>query len=199
MGDAAERSEGSTGSPGGWTFGDLIGDTDPFRILSRITSGDPLELAPACTRFLHEEALLMDADSLHERAAARIAATACDYDGEEQATWIRSRIDLAARAILIEEVEAERACMPMGVCEPRYEYLSYLLAVEYDFARRAAVEFNELPRECRAAFYALVLENKSVDECLEAGMGPKETLRDNANAAIDVLMKAVDKYEEPNG
>ncbi len=168
---------------------ELLQGADPESILARISQGDPLRLCALVGKRLRERSLMIDPDRVHEKSLAVMAlAAARATEPQLDLEWVLKALDLAIERVLREDREEERVaagCPPENPAH--YAFIHLAFATEPGMTRSAAVAFNDLPPLARRAFYALLVEGKSVEECLEEGLGPREFLRMNILQSLKAL------------
>lgn len=171
----------------------------PSDIIARLTNGDPLELTRRCAIRARARAHLVDLDRLVHRTIAHLGIVGPIYDGEPPLdAWLDECIDHAIDQLLREDTLEEReGRTAIDSWDARYSFLTLMVAVPPRFTRRACVTFNSLAPENRLAFFKLVIECESVEECLAAGMGPPETLRGRCMSGIRALLDLGD--DGPSG
>jgi len=166
---------------------ELLRASRPRDVLARLTDGDPLGLRERCRERLRLRAVLVSENRLFLRSVARVAYASMTYRGTPAlATWLRERIDQALRELLTEDYEADRVEEPQAddEDEERYAFLTDVLGVDTVVARRASVVFNSLPDPVRQAFWALVIEGKSINRHVAEGHGPGRRVRARVKRAI---------------
>lgn len=158
-------------------------------VFAAISQGDPLGLAERSTRRQRERAFLLDTDRVFERALLRTAFAADTWrDGEPLEPWLVQRVDEAIDDLLLQDESEHRQSPTLSdEWDERYVFIIYLLGIEPRFARRACVGFNGLGAPARRAFFALLIEERSVDECVAAGHGPRERLLITVRSTFAVL------------
>lgn len=57
-------------------------------------------------------------------------------------------------------------------------------------ARRAAVTFNSLDAQTRKVFFALIVEERPIDACADAGLGDRNTLSETVQSAFRAVLTA---------
>lgn len=161
----------------------------PKQLLEAFAQADPLGLFERCSRYSWDEALFLEPERLHHHAAARVAAMAPVRPPTlPLAEWLDGCIAFAARALVTQDQEDERAGNPLA--DPwgaRHSFICEALGRPAEDGRRACTAFNGLPSRVRRAFFALVMERKSVQECVDAGFGPREWLRSSCLRALAAL------------
>jgi DNA-directed RNA polymerase specialized sigma24 family protein len=156
----------------------------PREVLARIVPGDPLEVRARVAEALRAECVLLDADRVHLRALALVARAAPRYAGRPAlAAWIADSARQAIQEILREDAESARLELDAAFVE-----LARPLGLDPEALRRGCAAFNRLPRGSRAAFVALLLEGRSLDELArEAGESATAVAR-RARQALDALL-----------
>lgn len=177
----------------------LVGDCAKT-VLARLNQGDgdPLEIAEHCRERIAHHAILVSEPRLYLRSIARIAYASMKYAGEpELSAWLNDRIDQGLAELLIEDREAERLGSN-GQLDPeqRYTFLTEVLGVDPHVAREAAVVFNDLPDDVRHAFWALVVEGKSLNRHVAEGHGPLTGARARVKRAIIAISTLNDPGDE---
>jgi len=148
-------------------------------VLAKLVEGDPLNIHERCMQRMRSRAVLVSLDRLALRAMARIARFAMKYRGlPELELWIRAQIDDSIEDLIVEDREAERACIPSTSSENGpYGFVSEALGVEPALARRVCVVFNNLADVERRAFWAVVMEGKPIERCAAEGQGSLADMR----------------------
>ena len=181
---------------------EILDCRDPKEILARLAHGDPLHLYERCAQQTRERCLLIDVDRLFELALAVVATTAAVVPGDRVGTsdWMNSQIDRAIDSILNEDQETERRAVdPCDPEDPSFALVRDVFGVEPTLARSVTVVFNGLPRRIRRVFFALVVEARSIDECVEEGLGNVESLRTSVRHAFRVLGHLDDSHDRSSG
>ena len=92
--------------------------------------------------------------------------------------WLEARIAEALVELMEEQAESERRADPLDASERAfYRELARRLSLPPKRGRAACVGLNAEPLEVRHAFFALVVEGKSVKRYADAGFGPQERVR----------------------
>lgn len=73
----------------------------------------------------------------------------------------------------------------------RFAFLAETLGIPVALARRACVAFNYLPDRIRGAYYAVLVEGKTVNRYVAEGHGPPERVRADIEAAIRAISDAI--------
>jgi hypothetical protein len=162
-------------------------------VLSRLVDGDPLEIEARCLEELREQAFLLCVSRVHLRSVARIAHAAMRYRGEPALdVWLKERVEHSIKELLEEDREEERVGVPPSQpWDPRYAFVSEALGIEPTLARRACVAFNLLPHEVRCAYYAVVVDGKTIHRYVAEGHGPPDRARSHLKLALRTLGKAI--------
>ncbi len=169
----------------------LVGS--PREVLARIVPNDPLGLRAVVAQGLRDSAMFLDSDRVHLRALALVARAAPRYHGRPDfPLWVRGHAGRAIEEILREESESASADP-----DPAFQQLARPLGLDPAAMRRACLVFNRLPEPERAAFQALVVEGRGLDELARtAGQSATELAR-RARRALDALLQAAQL--EPSG
>ena len=186
-------------APRGYPGSALLSGDRAKTVLRRLHDGDPLGIAQRCREHIRERALLVAEQRLYLRAIARIAYASMKYRGDPPLSmWLTARIDQALEELVTEDRECERLD-PHGSQNPeeRYAFLTEALGVDATTAREAAIVFNDLPTEVRQAFWALVIEGKSLNRQVAEGHGPRGALRARVKRAIVAISTLSDPGEDP--
>ncbi len=177
----------------------LTGDS-PREILRRLLDSDPLGLELRIRDRLAQRALLLDPERLLARAGAR---TAYAVHGSRiqvpTREFVLGCIDEAIEELVREDHESERSSQPLAAHDQRFDFLADALGVRVEKARRACVVFNELPDEVRRAYWALVIEGRSVARCGSLGLGSPEEVEGNVKRALLALSLLEDPGPQGRG
>lgn len=162
----------------------------PGELIELFSHADPLRLFERSARYLWEEALLVEPERIAYHLAARVAAMASLRPRAMSLdAWLLDCLAFVARDLVTRDREDERLGQP--VVDPwgaRQQFICEAIGCPLDDARRRCVAFNGLSRGVRKIFFALVMERRSVEECLEMGLGPGERLRAGCRTALDRLL-----------
>jgi DNA-directed RNA polymerase specialized sigma24 family protein len=185
----------------------LAGAT-PREVLSRIVQDDPLHVRERVATALREGAYLLDADQVQLRSLALVARHAARYRGRpEFGAWLDGLVAEAVQSILREEAEREcsldvanedrgrgaDACRERSAAHETLVPAVFLalakpLGLEPAAMGRACAAFNRLPTTDRTAFFALVLDSRSLDELArESGESATEIAR-HARRGLDAIL-----------
>jgi hypothetical protein len=165
-----------------------IAERSPEVALRRLVEHDALHLHEAIQPRLRARFLLLDAERVFQRTCARVAYSAATGEppaAEQLSSWFQARIDEAARDCLAAD---ERALADgRAVAEDPEHYLQFLwnFLVPPEHLLFASVQFHGLPEHTRRCFFALLMEQCSVSECLARGLGPEEQLRKEVLRALE--------------
>lgn len=189
--DPEDSASGATPADSGDIPAVLRGSS-PKQILERLMEGDPLELWPRCRERMETLAFLVDPARVELRSIAWIAHAAPRYRGAPPlAVWLAEIIDRAIGEIAAEDREAEREGLPLpDGSEPAFRFVSELLGIEPQLARRAAVAFNSLTSEVRSAWFAVAVMGKTVHRYVAEGHGPPEAVRARMKLALETIARA---------
>ena len=159
------------------------------QVLARIVPGDPLRLRARVARRLRERALFLEADAILMRALALTARAARDRgDREALGDWLDARVDEA-----LADLSDEGAAAGAGVdgAGSALALLAKPLGLPPDAMARACRRFNRQPEPIRQAFFALVVEGRSMEAAAtELGCSALEAAR-RARTGLDVFRAAV--------
>ena len=177
-----ERETLETRAEPGFPGSEFLRQRTPKQVLARIVEGDPLGVRGRCMERLRSRALLLSLDRLVLRSMARAARAAMAYRGHPQlASWLNARIDAAIRDLISEDRENERAGLlhnePGEPEDPHYAFVSEALGVDPALARRVCVVYNDLSELQRQAFWAVVMEKKTIHRYAAEGHGPPDQIR----------------------
>ncbi|MCI0657230.1 MAG: hypothetical protein L0170_09190 [Acidobacteria bacterium] len=174
----------------------LLRGAGPEEILARISPDDPLRLYEIAASRLRERFLLIEPEHAHERLLVRLAFIGPQTpEADLSLPWVLQQADLVIQRLLDEEREEERKS-PFD-CDPedeRHRHMRAAFLVEGRFARTASFSFNNLPERARRSFFLLLLENRSVEDCLGLGFWEKEELRRDIWRCLGAL-----GYPDPQG
>ena len=198
---ASRPADGSASRPGwrpasGWR--DVLAGRQPDQILTRLLDGDPLRLRWLVAQEIRGSAYFLNADRVQLRALARIAHDVPLVGPPADGRWIREHVAGAVGDVLVEERRAV-SNLKHGVREEDspldvLDALAGPLGFEGLDLRVACDAFNRMESGDRHAFFALVVERRSLDDAAEAcSLSPAE-LGKRARAALlgtlDALKKA---------
>jgi hypothetical protein len=184
--------------PGDWRA--LFDAADSREVLTRLMRDDPLGLRGRVAARLLQRAYLLDVDRALLRSFARTARAAHGYRGDPPlGAWLDERIDEALADLLIEDHEAARAGAPVDERQAAvFATLGRPLGLAALELRSACVAFNRLPAGDRAAFHALAIRGRTLDELARER---DESASDTARAArrgLDALLGATSAPEQPS-
>lgn len=162
--DPDEEEPQGGGGPEERDWLEIVSSGDAHAILERLARENPLDLAQRCTDRTRAKAVLLDAERVLLRAAARIAYHAHRYDASRSLDgWIAERIDQAIEDLLREDYEEDLESVPLDPNDERYLSFATILRAPVQAVRRACVVFHALPLEERAAFWAMLIDFKPLD------------------------------------
>ena len=171
---------------------DILADPSFQETLREFRLEDPRRLVRRNARRLRERALLLDPSRLMMGTMVRIAMFRDDFDGGTAIpAWIDERIDETIADLLVQDLEDERAGLP--VKEPlqsRYAYLVRSLQIEAPRARRACILVNELPTSQRKVFFEIVCMLQPTRSLVEARLGKKKEITLLYEAALGTLERS---------
>ena len=160
--------------------------------------GVPFQRLVAVAReVLWRQAYLIDPAFLCERSAG-ILAREWVLTGRSDLTERHLR-DCVLQAIgdVLSEEETRLFDGVEGDCpQRRFDFLVHHFGVPQAGAWSAAARYNQLSRWARCAFQALVIEGKTVEECLAAGMGPEARLRKEVRRGLKALLCIEDLWPD---
>lgn len=172
-------------------------------LVRRLWEDDPMQLSRRCARRLAQRALLLEAARVERRARARIALTAtletarADSAGGEGTRWVAEGVDAAIDDLLrADERGAAREEVARRTPEADDDLpaavLCGTLGIEPASLPRACATFNGLPEPTRRAFFAAVVEGKSIASCAQAatttnGADPQVVIRRRLVEAFSAL------------
>ncbi len=180
-GEEALPAESEPARPREWRR--WLAGASPREILARIVPGDPLGVRAMVARRLRADALLLDADRVHLRALARCAREAPAYRGRPPIEpWLEENITAAIDDLSHEDGEAAALGRASAIAD-----LARPLGLDPVAMQGACREFSRLPAHDRRAFFALVLEQRPLDEVARRdGISASEAAR-RARRALVVL------------
>jgi DNA-directed RNA polymerase specialized sigma24 family protein len=189
-----DRDPSAAATPGAWR--QWLAGGSSREVLARIVPEDPLEIREHVASALRDGAYLMDAQRVALRCFALVARHALRYRGRpELLEWLQALARESILAILRDDGEAERKPVAAGR-EPGREHgeafaaLAKPLGLEPDAMGRACLAFNRLPHADRAAFFALVIAGRSLEELVrQSGESATEIAR-RARRALDAILAA---------
>lgn len=193
------RESGRAELPPTYPGSELLYGDRPKTVLHRLNDGDPLGLRQRGRERIQMRAVLISENRLYLRSLARVAYASMKYRGDPPlGTWLSDRIDQSLEELLNEDRFAnwgreEEEEDP----EERYKFLTKVLGVSPTVARRASVVFNILPDAVRVAFWALVIEGKSLNRHVAEGHGTPDDVRARVKRAILTISQLKDPGEVP--
>ena len=138
---------------------------------------------------MRSTAFLVDCERLFDRATVRIALVAHTFDPKHDlGAWLDGRIDESAQDLMRADAEYVADRKEVDLSDPRLDSYQFLLALPPNQVLPALVAFNQCPFDERKAFFALLIEDIPVQECLDAGMGPPELLRERCLNALGAVL-----------
>jgi hypothetical protein len=171
----------------------LFDGGSPREILNRLLDGDPLQIGERTRARLTSTARLIDPERWTVRSMARVAFAAPRWDkAGALAAWIDAQIERAAEDLLDEDRAALIEPTVVAESEARHAFLVQALGIEPEIALRACVVFNDLPFQVRRAFWALVVEGKSMASCVAEGLGSRQQVRADVRRALSALSQLSD-------
>ena len=162
-------------------------------LLERLSDGDPLGLYERAVRRARGDAFLIDPDRLFAQVLACVAqapkpmrSTQDGDAGSSLDTWIDAQIDDAIGVLVSEDRESllDGGELPSAQA---HAFMTQAFGVAPSTGLAASVAFNGLQENARRAFVALFINSRSVPECLEAGLGSTEELKQYAQEALHAL------------
>ena len=183
---ASDASTLGSGADARWIW--RLAATNPQEVLRRLVDHDALHLQAAVQPRLNARALILDPERVFVRTAARVAyraVTEAEPSPGKVAEWFARRLDEAIDDCLRQD--GQRAARDEYSAEifDQHAQFHWTFMVPAREVLRAAVAFNGLPFESRRSFFALLIERRSVDDCVAEGLGPRERLRERVLAALD--------------
>ncbi len=175
---------------------ELLRGNDPVKILERLVRDDALGIRPHTLDRLAERGFLLDPERLLARVFARVAHDADLYEEEPFPPWLEERIDRSMRELVREDWEEERRGELPDPDDVRYQFLTELLGLEPGLCRRAAIAVNDLDDTTRIAFTAVTMRGQTLQQCIDAGLGTLEEVRDAIRTAILAISQIADDDEE---
>jgi DNA-directed RNA polymerase specialized sigma24 family protein len=169
----------------------ILGGSSPREVLARFHADDPLGLRRCVASVLRRRSYLFDADRVHLRAMARCARFATRYRGQPPlGTWLGERVEEALLDLLHEDLEGERRGQPLGSFERSgFEDLAGPLGLDPERMRAVCVAFNHRPEVERRAFFALVIEGRTLDEVASEQASAPQVAR-RARRVLEAVLAA---------
>lgn len=187
-GRSAARAQNASSSRSHWR--QLLAGASPREVLARLMNGDPLGLRGKVVERLRARSLLLDADRALLRAFARTARFALRYRGEPALdAWLAGLVDEALGDLLREEAEWLRRGSPGGSEVAAFNDLARPLGLEPGRMRAACAAFNQLPDGDRRAFYALLIEGRSLDDLARESGESASSVARAARRGLEVVMQ----------
>ena len=163
--------------------------TVPTELMRQFLDGDPLDVEMRCELRSDELCYFIHPYRLYLKSVARCAYTGFRYHGEPPVgEWIAKCIDDAIEDILDEDERgASQGSPPLE--DFHYELLADVAGLTQRAAREAYVAFNSLPDEARAAYFALSVHGRTIEEYAAMGGGPPDMIRSNVLMAVMTLFR----------
>lgn len=179
----------------GWR--DVLAGRQPDLILRRLMDGDPLRLRSLVAGVIRGGAYFLNADRVQLRALARIAHDVPIHGPPSDGAWIHDHVEAALADVLVEErrAVAGRQADDVGDEMPcdALNALAGPLGFDGRDLRVACDAFNRLQPRDRRAFFALVIERRSLDDAAKACQLTPAELGKRARVALVSTMDAVKK------
>ena len=166
---------------------------DPEAAHALLRNGDTLALFNGVALRMREKAWLIDVDRVYQRVVANLALDPSVYlegsDLQQIDAGLKRCIDHSIdQMVRADEEEVQSGTTEHDPDDSRFAFLIEGFAVPGRHTREASVGFNGLSSGARAAFFALLIEVRTVDECLEDGFGPPDRLRQNCLQGLRALL-----------
>ena len=154
-----------------------LGDVND--IYSKLANGDPFHLEARVGHRLHTRWFILDPERVYKKSLAYVAHRAAAKEAERgKSSWFDSCIDAAIRSLLTEDREQERAGYASGLSEDwAHEHLARMFQIPLELARKASVQFNDLPDLDRRAFFDLIVKGIPPEEVMAMDYATRRELR----------------------
>jgi hypothetical protein len=198
------RGDGACG-PSDESGNEPLQGTSPREILKKLLDGDPLEIEARCRERIETRAYLIDVTRLHLRAVARVARAAIGWKRDTSlGEFVMERIDYSAQELIQEDRQEELSGIPCADADDvRFVFLAETLGIPKALARRACVAFNYLPERVRCAYFAVLVQGKTVNRYVAEGHGPPERVKADIEMALRTISDAIGRSlggeEGPDG
>jgi len=161
--------------------------------LQVVAEGDPLGLIGLADERVRARWLFLDPGRVFEESVFQVVAVSALLTREDDLRcWLVARVDEAIEHLLRRDGELLlEDQLPEAPVRANEAYLSGCFALPPALAFRAAARFNWLPERSRRCYFAVVVEGRSLSQCLESGLGPREELRDHVTLAIETVLSEV--------
>ena len=168
----------------------LLGADNPAVVLEAIVDGDPLGLHGLSQERIEARFLILAPTRVFEQSVFRVTAMSAVLDPKEDLKeWLLCQVDLAIDMVLRRDQEAlQENGLPSESVAESAEYLSRIFGFEPAVSLRASARFNQLSPSVREAYMALMVERRSLEECVEAGMGTAEALKQRVREGAAVIL-----------
>jgi hypothetical protein len=125
-----------------------------------------------------------------ERTCARIAYAAMAVDGRAPTgaaleAWLRARADEALDDLRRADIEAARQGLLYAEDAEDYEFFADRMQAGEENGLVASVAFHSLPEITRQVFIELVIDQRSVQDLIDAGLGGPQFLRRQIMLGLD--------------
>lgn len=180
--------------PRGWLSragADILGRRRSRAVLHQLVDGDPLGLELLCAHRVETEAWLVDMTELVLASAAQVAHDADSFsNGAGLHTWLDARVRKALRSELERDFHDEciRRRAP-GSLQVRFVFLSGLVGIDPNLGRRACVAFNALPLEDRRTFWAIRIDQQTIEHHAATWNDPPDLVRSRLRRVVEILVR----------
>lgn len=158
--------------------------------LAAMSTGDPLGLYPLGAMRVRERFFYFDPDRVFDESTFNAVVMSLSLQKEDDFDqWLVERVDEAINDLIRRDTQAvKKGRVTDDLIQESAEYLVGCWGLGLAEAFEAAVRFNNLPEKPRRIFFAMLVEHRSVAQCLEDGLGPKDEMREYTVRAVEAIL-----------
>ena len=162
-------------------------------VLDSIVQGDPLRMFERAEEAIGARCIWVSPFRVCDESVFSAIAMAPTLSRDDDfEAWLQERVEDAIDNLLRRDWEALIGGeITDDMVAESAMYLAGWLECEPGAALRVAIRFNNLPAVVRRTHFAVFVDGKSVAECLEAGLGPPETLANNIELSSRLILAEV--------
>ncbi|MFT7485704.1 MAG: hypothetical protein ACI9F9_001554 [Candidatus Paceibacteria bacterium] len=153
----------------------------PEEVLERLADGDPFELARRVQRHLARNRLLMDEHRVYLHCLAFVARASFHYRGTPAVgCWLDQSVQAA--------INSFDSQLGAGEPGPRWRAMAARFRVPMVELDRACSKFQTLKLEAREAFFALVIEDRSIEQLVYPGGRSAVEIAKDARLGLSIFL-----------